>query len=93
LYYFLLKEVGPALSALSFYLSPAFAVILGIVFLNESVRLTAIIGLITILGGSLLAASSDHKLRGKITLPAGELFHRFRTARHQASSTESSPVD
>lgn len=56
LFYTLIARTGPARAALAFYLSPAFAVIFGTVFLREQLTLTAAVGLVAIVAGCLLAA-------------------------------------
>ncbi|MFY1703001.1 DMT family transporter [Micromonospora sp. WMMA1923] len=56
LFYTVIARTGPARAALAFYLSPAFAVAFGTVFLHERLTPTAIIGLGTIVAGCLLAA-------------------------------------
>ena len=56
LFYTLIARTGPARAALAFYLSPVFAVALGAVALHEHVSVTAIIGLVAIVAGSVLAA-------------------------------------
>ncbi|MDG4793486.1 DMT family transporter [Micromonospora sp. WMMD1082] len=56
LFYTLIARTGPARAALAFYLSPAFAVVFGVVFLREQLTLTAVVGLGAIVAGCLLAA-------------------------------------
>lgn len=56
LFYTLIAHAGPAHAALAFYLSPVFGVAFGVTFLDEGVAPTAILGLMAILGGSVLAA-------------------------------------
>lgn len=56
IYYVLISRIGPAKAALAFYLSPVYAVILGLLFRRESVSVSAVIGLAAIIGGSVLAA-------------------------------------
>jgi drug/metabolite transporter (DMT)-like permease len=56
LFYALIARVGPARAALSFYLSPAFAVAFGVAFLHEHVSPVAVLGLGAIVVGSVLAA-------------------------------------
>jgi drug/metabolite transporter (DMT)-like permease len=56
MFYTLIVEVGPGRAALAFYLSPAFAVAFGVVFLNEQLTITVVTGLIAIIAGSILAA-------------------------------------
>jgi drug/metabolite transporter (DMT)-like permease len=56
LFYTLVARIGPARAALSFYLSPGFAVAFGALFLGERVTVTAVLGLAAIVAGSILAA-------------------------------------
>jgi drug/metabolite transporter (DMT)-like permease len=56
LFYTLIAQTGPARAALAFYLSPAFAVVFGVMFLHEPASATALVGLIAIVAGSILAA-------------------------------------
>ncbi|WP_433686505.1 DMT family transporter [Micromonospora carbonacea] len=56
LFYALITRVGPARAALAFYLSPAFAVAFGVIFLREQISVAAILGLGAIVVGSVLAA-------------------------------------
>ena len=55
-FYTLITRTGPARAALAFYLSPAFAVVFGIVFLHERISVAAVGGLCAIVIGCLLAA-------------------------------------
>ena len=56
LFYTLIARTGPARAALAFYLSPAFAVALGALFLRDRITPTAVVGLVAIVAGSILAA-------------------------------------
>ncbi|WBB56322.1 DMT family transporter [Verrucosispora sp. WMMD573] len=56
LFYKLITQIGPARAALAFYLSPAFAVAFGVVFLREQISMAAVLGLAAIIVGSVLAA-------------------------------------
>jgi drug/metabolite transporter (DMT)-like permease len=56
MFYTLIVEVGPGRAALAFYLSPAFAVAFGAIFLNEQLTITVVTGLIAIIAGSVMAA-------------------------------------
>lgn len=56
LFYTLIARTGPARAALAFYLSPAFAVAFGGLFLRERITATAMVGLAAIVAGSILAA-------------------------------------
>lgn len=57
LYYIVLAESGPAKAAVSLYLVPAFAVIYGVVLLDEALTPAGIAGLALVVSGSWLAAS------------------------------------
>jgi drug/metabolite transporter (DMT)-like permease len=56
LYYALIAEYGPARAAVIAYIAPAFAVVYGVVLLDESLTAGTIAGLLLILAGSWLAA-------------------------------------
>ena len=56
LFYTLIIRIGPARAALAFYLSPGFAIAFSAAFLAETITPTAIVGLLAIITGSLLAA-------------------------------------
>lgn len=56
IFYTLITRTGPARAALAFYLSPAFAVAFGAVFLGEALTVSAIAGLAAVVAGSALAA-------------------------------------
>jgi drug/metabolite transporter (DMT)-like permease len=56
LYYALIAEYGPARAAIIAYIAPAFAVIYGVVLLDESLTAGTVAGLLLILAGSWLAA-------------------------------------
>lgn len=66
LFYSLITQVGPAKTAIAFYLSPAIAVIFGVVLLRETPTWPTLPGLIAIVAGSILAAKGP-------ALPATEL--------------------
>ncbi|MBC8091697.1 MAG: DMT family transporter [Pseudonocardia sp.] len=59
LFFTLITRTGPARAALAFYLSPAFAVTLGALFLRETITPTTLAGLAAIVAGSILAARRD----------------------------------
>ncbi len=54
--YWLIKRAGPARATLAFYLSPAVAVVLSWLLLNEHISWSTGLGLVAIVGGSALAA-------------------------------------
>jgi drug/metabolite transporter (DMT)-like permease len=56
IFYTLIATVGPAKATLVAYMAPGFAVIYGVVFLDESFTLATLAGLVLIVGGSWLAA-------------------------------------
>ena len=56
LFYKLIAQAGPSRAALAFYLSPAFAVVFGWIFLHEHITVTTVLGLGAIVTGSALAA-------------------------------------
>ena len=56
IFYDLMGSVGPARTFIVTYLAPGFAVAYGALFLDESVSLSTLAGLLLILGGSYLAA-------------------------------------
>jgi drug/metabolite transporter (DMT)-like permease len=67
LFYNLVASAGPARTSLVAYVSPAFALFYGVVFLDESVGAGGYIGLLLILAGSWLAAGGRlPAARGKL---------------------------
>ena len=72
LFYTLIGTVGPARTSLVAYLGPAFALVYGVVFLNEGVSLGTFAGLALILGGSWLAAGG-RLARARRELPASRV--------------------
>lgn len=63
LFYSLVATDGPRVAAVSQYLAPAFAVILGVTLLGDDLGAGAVMGLALVLLGSWLAASRDHPAR------------------------------
>ncbi|NJP96406.1 DMT family transporter [Nonomuraea sp. FMUSA5-5] len=59
LFYTLISRSGPAHAALAFYLSPAFAVVLGAVLLQEQPAISTVFGLAAIVAGAILAGRSQ----------------------------------
>ena len=57
-FYTLIADVGPARASVIAYIAPAFAVVYGVVLLDESLTAGTIAGLVLILGGSYLAAQA-----------------------------------
>lgn len=64
LFYTLIGSLGPAKASLVAYVAPGFAVIYGAVLLGESFKVTTLLGLIMIVGGSWLAAEGRVPRRG-----------------------------
>jgi len=56
LFYDLIANVGPAKSSLVAYVAPGFAVLYGVLLLDEAFTLATLAGLVLIIGGSWLAA-------------------------------------
>lgn len=59
-FYRLIARAGPARAALAFYLSPGVAVVLGWLLLDERLSASTVMGLVAVVGGSVLAA---HRVR------------------------------
>jgi drug/metabolite transporter (DMT)-like permease len=55
LFFFLIAEAGPSRATVITYINPAVAVVLGVVFLGESIGLVAVAGLLLILAGSWMS--------------------------------------
>ena len=73
LFYSLIATVGPAKASLVAYIAPGFAVIYGVVLLDESFTLATAAGLLLIVGGSWLAAEGRlpwQPKRAKVGAPA-----------------------
>ena len=73
LFYSLIATVGPAKASLVAYIAPGFAVIYGVVLLDESFTAATAAGLLLILGGSWLAAEGRlpwQPKRSKLGAPA-----------------------
>jgi drug/metabolite transporter (DMT)-like permease len=74
LFYNLVASAGPARTSLVAYVSPAFALFYGVVFLDESVGAGGYIGLVLILAGSWLAAGGRlPAARGKLAAGRGDV--------------------
>ena len=74
LFYSLIATVGPAKASLVAYIAPGFAVIYGVVLLDESFTLATAAGLLLIVSGSWLAAEGRlpwQPKRAKVGAPAG----------------------
>jgi drug/metabolite transporter (DMT)-like permease len=54
--YTLIAEIGPSRTSVVAYIAPCFAVVFGVAFLSESIRVATIVGLLAVLAGSWLAA-------------------------------------
>jgi drug/metabolite transporter (DMT)-like permease len=73
LFYSLIATVGPAKASLVAYIAPGFAVIYGVVLLDESFTAATAAGLLLIVSGSWLAAEGRlpwQPKRAKIGAPA-----------------------
>ncbi|MDQ6726589.1 MAG: EamA family transporter [Actinomycetota bacterium] len=67
----MIREVGPAPATIITYVNPAVAVVLGAVFLHESLRAPSIVGFIVVLAGSVLA-TARHASRDELPLTIAE---------------------
>jgi drug/metabolite transporter (DMT)-like permease len=67
IFYELINGVGPARAALVSYLAPGVALFYGAIFLDETVTMAAIAGLVLILGGVAIASRAK---RVKLSVPA-----------------------
>ena len=68
IFYTLIATEGPAKASLVAYIAPGFAVVYGVVLLDESFTAFTLVGLVLIVGGSWLAA--EGKLPGRPVLGA-----------------------
>jgi drug/metabolite transporter (DMT)-like permease len=59
LFFIVIVEIGPARGSLTTYVNTAFAVVLGIIILNEPITLGIIVGLPMVLLGSYLASRKE----------------------------------
>ncbi len=57
IFYTLIAEIGPGRASVVAYIAPAFAVVYGVVLLDERLTVGTVGGLVLILGGSWLGAS------------------------------------
>ena len=62
IYYTLNREVGPTRTSLVAYIAPGFAVLYGVLLLDEEFSLGTALGLVLIVGGSWLAANSKPRV-------------------------------
>ena len=60
-FYTLIATAGPARAALAFYLSPAFAIALSAVLLGQWPSTVALLGLVAVVAGSVLAAQTSDR--------------------------------
>jgi drug/metabolite transporter (DMT)-like permease len=67
IFYELINGIGPARAALVSYLAPGVALFYGAIFLDETVTIAAIAGLVLILGGVAIASRAK---RVKLSVPA-----------------------
>lgn len=70
LYLYLLEQHGSSRASLVVYLLPVTALFYGAVFLEEPIRLTAIVGLVLILGGVALGSGVVRPMRRRQPVPA-----------------------
>jgi drug/metabolite transporter (DMT)-like permease len=63
LYYTILASAGAARAAISLYIMPTFAVLYGVVLLDEPLTVAALAGLVLVVAGSSLAAARDPRSR------------------------------
>ncbi len=73
LFYDLIDTVGPAKASLVAYIAPGFAVIYGVVLLDESFTIATATGLLLIVSGSWLAAEARLPWRPRVSAADGEL--------------------
>lgn len=59
----LIKEIGPTRVTIITYVNPAVALVLGVVFLHESVGVASMIGFVLVLTGSVLATTRSKRER------------------------------
>jgi drug/metabolite transporter (DMT)-like permease len=72
LYFAIIASAGASRAILVTYLVPAFAVVYGVVFLDETIAATGIAGLALILGGTALATGPVRRTPSASTTPAAE---------------------
>jgi drug/metabolite transporter (DMT)-like permease len=73
IFYELIAHIGPARSLLVAYIAPAFAIFYGAVFLDESITVQTIVGVVLIVGGSWVAAEGRALGRPRrVAAPAAE---------------------
>jgi drug/metabolite transporter (DMT)-like permease len=61
LYYEMINRFGPGRASVVQYVAPSFALILGVVALDDRLRVSSVLGLVLVLGGSLLASSGPRR--------------------------------
>lgn len=69
IYYWLVKVAGPVLPSTWTYVSPMIALLVGFLFLNESVHITSFVGSIIVLCGVFL---TNYRTFGKLLLDKGK---------------------
>jgi drug/metabolite transporter (DMT)-like permease len=81
IYYTLVATVGPAKASIVAYIAPGFAVVYGVVLLDERFTLGTLAGLVLILAGSWLAAE------GRLAVRARVVAHRASPSSAPSSSS------
>lgn len=83
LFYGLIADIGPAKATLAFYLSPGVTVVLGWLILDEPMTWSTVLGLVTIVGGSVMVGRRSERRTPDRTSQnlsgpdsAGESLHR-----------------
>lgn len=72
IFYTLFAWIGPARTFVVTYIVPAFAVVYGVALLDESLTPAAIVGLVLIVGGSVLAVDAREGRRARVGAPAAQ---------------------
>ena len=72
IFYTLIAELGPARAALVAYIAPGFAVFYGVVFQDETLTVTTVLGLLLIVGGSWLAGRRPNAIAEQAAVPCPE---------------------
>jgi drug/metabolite transporter (DMT)-like permease len=81
-FYTLIAEIGPAKASIVAYIAPVFAVLYGVLFLDEAFTLATLLGMALILGGSWIAGQA----RSRATVTAAGARPRQGHPRAQADA-------